>query len=92
MIILRRAVIRFYGIVQGVGMRHFIWREARKLGLNGYVRNMDDGSVEVVVEGSEDLIERLVYLTKSEGPGFVSDVKITYEPARGDLKGFKIVF
>ncbi len=86
-----RAVIRLYGIVQGVGMRYFIWREARKLGLRGYVRNLEDGSVEIVAEGENDLIETLVYLARNEGPGFVSDLKITYESDRGDLKGFKIV-
>lgn len=86
-----RAVIRLYGIVQGVGMRYFIWREARKLELRGYVRNLDDGSVEIVVEGENDLIETLVRLARDEGPGFVSDIKITYEPDKGDLKGFKII-
>ncbi len=88
---MKRAVIRLYGIVQGVGMRYFIWREARKLGLNGFVRNLEDGSVEIVVEGDEERINSLVFSARSEGPGFVSDVKIVYEPVKGDLKGFKIV-
>ncbi|MEM1983208.1 MAG: acylphosphatase [Sulfolobales archaeon] len=88
---LKRAVIRLYGIVQGVGMRYFIWREAKRLGLNGYVRNLSDGSVEIVAEGDEELIQTLVSLARKEGPGFVSDLKIIYEPFKGDLKGFKIL-
>lgn len=88
---MKRAVIRLYGIVQGVGMRYFIWREAKRLGLNGYVRNLSDGSVEIVAEGDEELIQTLVSLARKEGPGFVSDLKIIYEPFKGDLKGFKIL-
>ncbi|MEM1618812.1 MAG: acylphosphatase [Desulfurococcaceae archaeon] len=89
---MKRATIRLYGIVQGVGMRYFVYREARRLGLNGYVRNLSDGSVEIVVEGDEKLIENLVETIKTRGPGHVTNVKITYEPPRGDLKGFRIVF
>lgn len=88
---LKRAIIKLYGLVQGVGMRYFVWREAKKLGLNGYVRNLDDGSVEIVVEGEEKNIETLIAVARNEGPGFVSDLKVVYEPFKGDLKGFKIV-
>mgnify|MGYP001626193153 CR=1 FL=1 len=88
---LKRAIIRFCGIVQGVGMRYFIAREARRLGLTGYVRNLDDGSVEVVAEGSEELIEELIRTTKNEGPGFVSQIKVAYGEFKGEFKDFKIM-
>lgn len=48
------------GLVQGVGYRWFAARTAEKLGLTGYVRNLDDGTVEVVVAGSRALIEGMV--------------------------------
>lgn len=52
-----RFIIR--GLVQGVGFRWFVWRQAEKLGLKGYVRNMRDGSVEVLAEGPESAVEAL---------------------------------
>ena len=45
---------RVTGRVQGVGFRYFVYREALALGVNGWVRNMADGTVEALVEASED--------------------------------------
>jgi acylphosphatase len=47
------------GRVQGVGFRWFVIREARELDLRGFVRNLEDGSVEVVAEGDTVAIEAL---------------------------------
>ena len=47
------------GRVQGVGFRWFVVREARGLGLRGYVRNLVDGDVEVVADGDAAAIEQL---------------------------------
>jgi len=52
------AVVR--GRVQGVGFRYFVMREAKALGLSGWVRNQDDGSVEVEAEGRRNPLEMLV--------------------------------
>ena len=46
-----------YGRVQGVGFRYFTWNEAQKIGVLGFVRNLWDGSVEVIACGSEEQIE-----------------------------------
>ena len=59
------AVVR--GYVQGVGFRWFVQREAARLGLEGWVANQADGSVEVVAEGPEDVLGQLV-LVLWEGP------------------------
>lgn len=48
-----------FGIVQGVGFRYFTWREATKIGVKGFVRNRQDGSVEVVATGTEEQITAL---------------------------------
>jgi acylphosphatase len=48
-----------FGRVQGVGFRSFVEKEARRIGIKGWVRNRDDGAVEVVAEGSSDQIEQL---------------------------------
>ncbi len=44
---------RVAGKVQGVGYRAFVLRQAQRLGVNGWVRNLDDGTVEVLVDASE---------------------------------------
>ena len=53
----KRWIVR--GRVQGVGYRFFALRAASKLGLSGYARNLDDGSVEVYAVGSADTLSEL---------------------------------
>ena len=48
-----------YGLVQGVGFRFFTWQTANKIGVVGSVRNCNDGSVEVIAQGTEEQIARL---------------------------------
>src|SRR5258708_12173795 len=55
-----------HGGVQGVGFRYFLMAEARRLGLKGWVRNRDDGTVEFVAEGTKPHLERL---KQPPGPG-----------------------
>lgn len=87
----KRLVAGVRGYVQGVGFRWFVQREAARLGLEGWVANRADGSVEVVVEGAEERLGQMALLLW-EGPAgsAVSDVDVRYEPARGNLVGFTI--
>jgi acylphosphatase len=55
------------GRVQGVGFRFFVEAEARKLALRGYVRNLDDGRVEVYAIGNESVLDGL-RLRLEQGP------------------------
>lgn len=64
---MERLEARATGTVQGVGYRYFVVRHARRLGLTGFVRNLPDGSVEVVAEGGVDALKELVPLLES-GP------------------------
>jgi acylphosphatase len=52
--------IRIEGFVQAVGYRNFAIDEARKLGLDGWVRNRSDGSVEVLASGDTKIVEAFV--------------------------------
>lgn len=58
---------RVRGIVQGVGFRYFVLREARNLGLDGWVANESDGTVHVVADGPRDVLETLLARLE-EGP------------------------
>lgn len=52
----------------GVGFRYSTQREGLKLGLTGYARNMDDGSVEVLACGEAQQVEKLIAWLKAGGP------------------------
>jgi acylphosphatase len=69
-----------YGRVQGVGFRAFIYKQARNLLLKGYVKNMSNGTVQIVLQGPEKQINQLVELAK-DGPSLsnVTNIKITEE-------------
>ena len=55
-----RKHIFFYGRVQGVGFRYYAVQKANQLGLTGWVKNLYAGSVEMEVEGQEELIDQLI--------------------------------
>lgn len=81
---------RVRGRVQGVGYRYFALKRAEELGLSGFVRNMPDGSVEVIAEGEDARLSQFEARLK-EGPSFarVEEVeRLALEP-RGD-SGFHI--
>jgi len=69
-----------YGMVQGVGFRYHTQMQARQLGVRGYVRNCDDGSVEVVASGEADAIEQLAAWLKQGGPRHARVDKVLMEP------------
>jgi acylphosphatase len=62
------------GDVHGVGFRQFVRHWARKIGgINGWVRNLDDGRVEVVMQGDQKKADQLIRLIKKGPP--LSNVK-----------------
>jgi acylphosphatase len=83
------AVVR--GRVQGVGFRYHIVREARRLGLGGWVANEHDGSVRTVVEGPADALDRMEELLRTGPPGsLVEAVSLVRMPAAGRFDGFEV--
>jgi len=81
------------GRVQGVGFRYSAIREARRLGLAGFVRNADDGSVEVVAEGDAGPLGRFLEWLREGPPGaYVRDVEVTFTPYTGEYQSFEVAF
>ncbi|MBI5517543.1 MAG: acylphosphatase [Deltaproteobacteria bacterium] len=80
------------GRVQGVFFRASTQREARRLGLTGWVQNRPDGSVEVLAEGEEDpLKEFLVWLQRGSTAARVDRVDTRWRGFSGDHGDFRIV-
>jgi acylphosphatase len=76
--------------VQGVGFRYFAERAARKAGVAGWVRNLPDGRVETVVEGSEGAVDAyLAEIRKGPLGSRVSDVTVEETPP-GNFPSFEI--
>lgn len=80
-----------HGDVQGVGFRYFVKRSAAALGLTGWVRNNDDGSVELVAEGPRPALEDLRRAVE-RGPRMarVDRVETEWSAATGTLRGFDL--
>ncbi len=86
-----RARILVAGVVQGVYYRYNTKKKADELSLTGMVRNRADGSVEVVCEGEEDDISRLVeWCRKGPRGALVERVDVTWGEYTGEFVDFSI--
>lgn len=72
------------GYVQGVGFRYRIKQKALSLNLRGYVRNLPEGSVEIVAEGEESQVQELVaWCKKGEFGSNIKEVQLKNAPSQG---------
>ena len=78
---------RITGRVQGVWFRGSTRQKALQLGLGGYVKNLNDGSVEVVACGEQSAIEQL-HEWLWQGPSGAKVTNVSCEPHTGDYSGF----
>jgi acylphosphatase len=79
------------GAVQGVGFRWWVRSRAGELGLSGHAANLDDGRVEVVVEGPREACERLLDLLRGPAtPGRVTGVTERWSAPQGVPAGFRV--
>ena len=87
----KRVHVLIGGDVQGVFFRSKTLIKARKMGVDGWVRNLRDGRVEAVFEGDEDAVEGMIKFCKIGPPkSLVKNVEIRWEPFTGAYKEFSI--
>jgi len=88
-----KKAVRLYikGLVQGVFFRIFVRDQAQRLNLTGYVRNLDDGRVEVYLEGQANDIQKMIEICK-KGPKHakIDNVEVKEEKLQG-MRNFKIL-
>jgi acylphosphatase len=89
---MKRITANVSGRVQGVGYRYFVTDRAREIGLTGYARNLADGSVEVVAEGTEQDLLLLIGRLHAHGDSFiqVDNLEVGWSDATGEFSGFGI--
>ncbi len=80
--------LRIHGRVQGVWFRESMRREAQRLSVTGWVRNLPDGSVEAVIQGGGDAVEALIAWSRS-GPPLAHVVRIEIDIAQGSYAAFE---
>ena len=87
---MKRVHITVHGLVQGVFFRANTVSAAKGLGLTGWVRNRNDGSVEIVAEGSQGKLIELIEWCKNGGPASarVENLEHRWEEPSGEFKEF----
>lgn len=88
---MKRVRLYISGIVQGVFYRANAQKEAERLRLTGYVRNLPDGRVEVLIEGEEPCVNKMISWCEV-GPKYsrVDKIEVINENYRGEFKDFSI--
>jgi acylphosphatase len=88
-----RAEIIVNGLVQGVGYRYFVVREAQKLNLKGFTQNLYTGEVLTVVEGEKALVYEMIKKLKV-GPihASVKSCKVDWQEPKNEFTDFEVKF
>ena len=82
--------IFYSGMVQGVGFRYTVVRFTEGRPLTGWVRNLSDGRVEILVEGELPEIETLMKNIEGHLGRYIKDKKMSFLPAESRFKDFRI--
>jgi acylphosphatase len=83
----------FYtGKVQGVGFRYAVLDIARQQKVSGWVKNLDDGRVEIIAQASEDILKDFLQKINQQFSGYIINLNIEWLPASGEFSDFRIEF
>mgnify|MGYP000206236431 CR=1 FL=1 len=84
--------IYFSGRVQGVGFRFTANHLAKRHALSGWVMNLPDGRVELLIQGEKENIDNFLADLNKEFKGYIMNTEIEELPLKDDLKDFHIRF
>ena len=87
-----RRTVWFSGRVQGVGFRYTACGLAREFDVAGYVRNLPDGRVELLIEGRGAEVDRFLTAVRSEMAGNIREMQHQESQATGEFIGFDVRF
>lgn len=88
----KRAKLLISGRVQGVGYRYCARIEAQRLGLDGTVRNLEDGRVEAEAEGEPEALESFISWCRHGPPGArVDEVELSWSEDANEFGGFQVL-
>ncbi len=88
----QRREVHYSGRVQGVGFRYTTRSIAQQFAVTGYVKNLPDGSVELVVEGRPEEIQAMLRAVQAEMGRYIRDVRDTPSRATDGFSGFDVRF
>jgi len=88
-----RLSLKIFGQVQGVNFRYFVYNQAIKLNIVGWVKNAADGIVEAVLEGKEEDLKKMLE-SCYQGPSYakVDKIEEQWSEGIGEFKEFKIKY
>jgi acylphosphatase len=87
----RRRVL-YSGRVQGVGFRYKAVGIARRFAVQGFVRNLSDGRVELIAEGEPGELDRFMEAVRHAMEDLIQGEQVETSPARDEFAGFEIRF
>ncbi|MCP4591503.1 MAG: acylphosphatase [bacterium] len=85
-----RRTIHYSGTVQGVGFRYAVHRQVQGTEVTGYVRNLPDGRVELVMEGAADRLDELDGAIQQDMLEYIRSTASAVSPATGEYPTFSI--
>jgi acylphosphatase len=90
---MRKQVRLFYsGRVQGIGFRYTVLGIARQQKVYGWIKNLDDGRVEILAQASEDVLKNFLQEINQRFFGYIKDLSTEWLPANGELSDFQVMF
>lgn len=80
------------GYVQGVGFRYFVQKEAKSIGIKGYVKNLENGDVLIIAQGENYQLEEFVKNVKTKHPYATVNEMLIKDVESCDYDGFTIKY
>ena len=88
----KRIHLDYAGSVQGIGFRYTVLDIARQQKVCGWVKNLDDGRVEIIAEATEDMLNSFLQEINQHFSRYIKDINTEWLPASGEFSDFQIAF